>query len=92
MLVMLFEGKRRSRTTFNVLAYSAIPYLVLSIVPFVGWLSIVYSFFLATIGLAATHRITKGKAFTAAFVPCLLFLGLAVLAVFALFAYISLVW
>lgn len=69
--------------SYNVCTYSLIPSLMIGlIIPFVGWLSIVYSVVLMTFGLAEYHGISKGKAVVAALTPILIGILLFVLFVF----------
>lgn len=84
-LIILFEGTNSYATTFNVFAYSMLPCLVLSIIPFVGWLAFIYTLILETIGLSTAHRISKGKAFLAAFLPGVFLAGILIIAIVGLF-------
>ena len=58
--------------TYNACTYSFIPTLIISAIPYVGWLSIIYSIILMGFGLSAYHKITNGKATIAALVPIII--------------------
>jgi hypothetical protein len=55
-----------------------IPYLILSVVPMVGFLSIIYSFILMIIGMSNVYNVSKGKAALACLLPVVLVIGLVI--------------
>lgn len=73
--------------SYNVCTYSLVPFALFLIIPYIGWLSIVYSIILMSFGLAYYHDISKGKAFVAAFMPVLLVIMFFVLLISLLFIY-----
>lgn len=89
LALMLFGGTRESTTgfegTIRALSYGSVAQLA-SLVPFAGGLiSIVWSIVLYTLGLAAMHRTSQGKALAAVLVPfaiCCACVALAVVLVF----------
>ena len=82
------KGSGSYTDTYNVIAYSLVPYAILSIVPLIGFLSFIYSIILMTIGFAKYHNISKGKAVTAAIIP--LVIVLVLLIILAIFIFFSL--
>ncbi len=77
--------------TYNACTYSVIPALIITAIPYIGWLSIIYSIVLMTFGLSAYHNIVKGKAVIAVLVPIiiavLLFGLLIAYFIFSIFRY-----
>ena len=84
-LIKAFKGTGGYAKTYQVYAYSLIPAFLISLVPLIGWLSIIYSIILMIIGLSKIHNISKGYSALAIFMPILLVLG--ILAIF-LFYYL----
>jgi len=52
--------------------------LILSVVPMVGFLAIIYSIILMIIGLSKVHNLSKGKAALACLLPAVLVIGLLI--------------
>ena len=77
-LIIAFKGEGTYSSSYNVYAYSMIPYLILSVVPMVGFLAIIYSIILMIIGLSKVHNISKGKAALACLLPAVLVIGLLI--------------
>lgn len=91
-LIIAFKGEGTYSSSYNVYTYSMIPFLILSVVPFVGSLAIIYSIFLMIIGLSKLHNISKGKAALACLLPgvlfiAVLFIGSLVMSLFMLSSY-----
>lgn len=87
LVVKGFRGGGNYVDSYNVVAYSLIPYLLISVIPFVGFLAIIYSIVLMIFGFSEYHKITKGKAAFAALLPviiAILLVGLFI--VYLLFA------
>ena len=63
------DGKGKYTDTYNACAYSLLPALILSIIPFVGWLAFIYSIVLCIIGLSIYHKFSTGKAIIAVLAP-----------------------
>jgi len=63
------DGKGKYTDTYNACAYSLLPALILSIIPFVGWLAFIYSIVLCIIGLSVYHKLSTGKAIIAVLAP-----------------------
>ncbi len=75
--------------SYNVCTYSLIPCLIISlIVPYIGWLSIIYSIILMSFGLSEYHGISRGRAVIAALLPVIIVFVLFVL----LFLYVVFVF
>ena len=70
--INLMGGSGRYSDTFNACTYSLIPFLLISIIPIIGLISIIYSIILMTIGLANYHGVSKMKAAITALLPILI--------------------
>lgn len=84
LAIKLMKGEGSYVNTYNVTVYSLIPFLILSIIPIIGFLSIIYSIVLMTIGFSIQHNISKGKSVIAALMPLIIIFVLAVLLIFYL--------
>ena len=73
LAIKLLKGEGSYVNTYNVTAYSLVPFLIISIIPFIGFLSFIYSIVLMTIGLSIQHNISKGKAFISSLMPVIIF-------------------
>lgn len=71
-LVIAFGGKRGFSETYKACAYSATPYLLFSVIPLIGSLSIIYTFYLMIIGISKLQNISKGKSALTCLVPLFL--------------------
>jgi len=86
-IVYLFKGQGKFIDTYNAITYSLVPFEILSIIPFIGMFSFIYSLVLSTYGLSEYHKISKGKAFTAAFIPVfIVFMVIITMAVILLYS------
>ena len=86
--VKAFKGSGGYTNSFKAVAYSLTPYNIISIIPFVGSLSIFYSLFLTTVGVKTLHNLSTGKAVAAVMLPILALLALLVVFVLmVLFAF-----
>lgn len=65
----IFKIPGNYKDTYNIFTYSIIPTLILSMIPLIGVLAIIYSFILMTIGLSNTYKISKTKAAIACLWP-----------------------
>jgi len=74
-IIRIFNGKGSFADTYKIYAYSSIPSTIISTIPFIGWLSIIYTIYLAIIGTESLHNITKGKAAIAWIMPGVLIIG-----------------
>lgn len=79
IVVFAFKGKKDYFATYKVCTYSIIPFLLLVVIPWVGYLSIIYSFILTIIGLSKVHEISKGKAVLASLATLFLLLITSIL-------------
>jgi len=70
LLVMLIVGSRNSgyEATFRVGAYSAVTLLV-SWIPFIGFIANLYSVYLEIVGIREVHNTTTGKAALVVLIP-----------------------
>jgi hypothetical protein len=64
--IKLYKGKQSYAATFNVLVYSLIPYIILSIIPIIGSLAIFYTLFLMVVGFMEVHKLRLYKAILSA--------------------------
>jgi hypothetical protein len=78
MLVIAFKGQGTFADTYKAYAYSMIPSSILSIIPFIGFFSIIYSYFLMIIGVSKLHNISKGYSALACLLPVILVFGLLI--------------
>ncbi len=90
ILVKVFKGKGGYTESFKVVAYSLTPYNIISIVPFVGGLSLFYSLFLMVLGVRKLHNLSTGKAVAVVLLP--IFALLALFVAFIIFVLFSLGW
>ena len=87
-IVIAFKGNGGYAATYRMLAYSLVPATLIGIIPLIGMLGFIYSFFIMIPGIALNHNISKGKAALVCLLPLALFLGLfIILAVFLLFSF-----
>ena len=86
LIIKAFKGTGSYSETYKVYAYSMIPFLVLSLIPLIGGISIVYSFVLMIIGIATVHNISKGKSALACLMPAIFAIGLAILLIIMIFS------
>ena len=77
-LIIAFKGEGTYFSSYNVYTYSMIPYLILSVVPMVGFLAIIYSIILMIIGISKVHNISKEKAALACLLPAVVVIGLLI--------------
>lgn len=61
VVAIIFKGKGTYADTFKVYSYSMVPLLLLTSLPIVGYLSIIYSCLLIIIGIYKLHNISKVK-------------------------------
>ncbi len=78
-IVVAFKGSGKYAETYKAYAYSIMPAILLSLIPFAGLASIIYSYILMTIGISKLHNIGKGKAVLAILMPVILIAGLIVI-------------
>ncbi|OGI14747.1 hypothetical protein A3K63_02625 [Candidatus Micrarchaeota archaeon RBG_16_49_10] len=77
--LMIIKVKGGFDETYKAVAYSLVPTVLLSLIPIVGGLSIIYSLFLTIIGLSQIHGISKGKAVLACLVSTIVLLLMQIL-------------
>jgi len=68
----IMKGKGKFTDSYNVVTYSLIPAAIISIIPPLSILGIIYSIVLMTFGLSVNHNFSKGKAVVAALIPFIL--------------------
>lgn len=86
-VVKLMKGKGNFVDTYNACTYSLVPSVLLSVIPLIGFLAIIYSIILMTFGLSSYHNISKGKAVFAALIPLIIsFVLVILLIIYLIFA------
>jgi len=80
----LMGGKGNYTDTFNACAYGLIPFLIITIIPLIGVVSIIYSIVLMTIGLEKYHGIPKAKAAISVILPFAVIIILLIVLIFYL--------
>lgn len=88
LIIKWSGGNGKYLDTYNVCAYSLIPFVILTIIPLIGYLSFIYSIILMTFGFSSYHKISKGRAVTAALVPIILAIALLGILIFYLLSYV----
>lgn len=80
LLVMLIVGSSNAgfEGTFRVVSYSSVTLLV-SWIPFIGWIASLYGIYLAVIGVREVHDTTTGRAALAVLIPAIVVFVLIVL-------------
>ena len=78
ILIRFDKHEGKFKDTYNTISYSLVPVAIISIIPYVGFLSIIYSIILMTFGLSHYHNISKGRAIIAAITPIILLIVLFV--------------
>lgn len=69
LVIRLFKGTGTYTDTYNAYTYSIIPWVILSVIPIIGYLSFVYSMVLIIFGFSRYHNISKGKAVLVVLIP-----------------------
>ena len=78
-LILVFFGvKKGYEATFRALAY-ATPIVLLTWIPLIGILALIYGWYLAVVGLSRAHKISQSTAFIATLIPVIILLLLAFL-------------
>ena len=86
MMAKGLGGEGNYIDSYNAVSYSLIPSLFFLIIPFIGWLGIIYSVVLMSFGLSEYHNIPKGKAVWAALLPLIIaFVLFALLVMFLMY-------
>jgi len=88
LVIKLCKGAGTYSDTYNAITYSFVPFLLLTAIPILGYLSFIYSLVLMSFGLYRYHNISKGKAVFAALAPVLILVVLVVLLfIFVLYSF-----
>ena len=72
LILKMYKITNAYQKTYNVYVYSSLPSLVISIIPYVGLLSWIYSYYLMITGMAKVHNISIGKSALACLLPILI--------------------
>jgi hypothetical protein len=89
VIVKIFGGEGNYVDTYNIFAYSSLPALVLSLIPFVGFLGGIFSMIIMIFGISFLHNVSKGKAVLIVLMPLILlfaFIFLMALVIISSFA------
>jgi len=89
VIIIAFKGEGAYSGSYNVYTYSMIPYLILNVVPMVGFAAIIYSAILMIIGISKIHNLSKGKSALAVLLPFFLIVGLLIIFSIILLHYIA---
>lgn len=85
-IVRGMKGTKGTGNTIKVFCYSLLPFSLLSLIPFIGSFSLIYSYILMIIGIAKVHNITRGRAAVAVLLPPVFIIGsLAMFIIFLFF-------
>jgi hypothetical protein len=76
LVLILFKIPAKFKDTYNIITYSMIPYLIISLVPMIGALAIFYFLFLVIFGISEVNQIPKGKSALICLLPLVLIIGL----------------
>ena len=79
LMMKMFNGRGSFTDSYNACTYSLIPVAIISVVPLLGFLGIIYGIVLMTFGLSKYHEISKGKAIISACAPVFVFILLLIL-------------
>jgi len=85
LILKLMGGQGRYFDTYNVYTYSAIPAMLIAMLPIIGIIGFVYSIIIMIFGFKEYHNVSTGKAVTAAILPLLIFIGLFIALLFYVF-------
>lgn len=69
IFLMMFKVNAKYSETYKAFTYSIIPSVIFSIIPFIGFLAIIYSIYLAIVGVAILNYIPKRKAILPVLLP-----------------------
>jgi hypothetical protein len=86
LVIIMFKGNGKYAGTYKAYTYSIIPFLIFSLVPIIGGLSIFYSAIIMVMGLSMLHNISIVKALISCLAPILIlvvFLFVILLIVFS---------
>ncbi|TAL51521.1 MAG: YIP1 family protein [Nanoarchaeota archaeon] len=87
--VIAFNGKQNYSASYRVYAYSMVPALLIGIIPFAGWLGVIYSFVLMVIGTMKVHELSLGKAILVCILPAIIIIMLLIGMLFSALFFIS---
>ncbi len=90
MFARLFGAKKGYDVTFAVNAYSTAP-SIFEVIPFVNWLSMIYSTVLLIVGLKYQQQMSTLGAVSAVLVPLIIILGIAVAVILVFVPWSSLI-
>ena len=78
VVMIAFKSGGTYKDSYNVFTYSMIPYQIFNVIPYVGSLSIIYSFILMIMGISKVHNVSKGKAGLACLLPAIVAIAIVV--------------
>lgn len=81
LIGLIFEIKGNFNQTMKIVAYSLAPYNIFLIVPYIGALSILFSYYVQVIGFMNLHKVSSGKALAIVLLPMILSMVLITLAI-----------
>jgi hypothetical protein len=83
--LIAFKSQSGYAETYKVYTYSMIPGVILSVIPLVGYISLIYSFIIMTLGISKLHNVSKGKAALAVLLPGIIILGVLIFMILSFF-------
>lgn len=87
LFVIIFKGSGDYVDTYKISTYSAVPAIIISVIPFIGGiLGGIYAIVLAVLGIRETHDLSTGKAVAVVLIPVGIGVLIAVLIVITLLA------
>ncbi|PIN93563.1 hypothetical protein COU54_02690 [Candidatus Pacearchaeota archaeon CG10_big_fil_rev_8_21_14_0_10_31_24] len=84
LVIKLMGGTGCYSDSFNACTYGIIPFIILAVIPFIGWLSIIYSIIVMSMGLSKYHDLPKGRCALAACIPIIVLILAVVFFIFLL--------
>lgn len=73
LTLRMMGGTGNFTDTYNACTYGTIPFIIFSLViPFVGWLSFIYSVIVVSAGLTQYHGVSRGRSVLATLAPVIL--------------------
>ncbi|MCP3685526.1 MAG: hypothetical protein GY861_22990 [bacterium] len=85
LLVLIFRGQSGYSDTYKVYVYSMIPFLILRLIPFIGFMAIFYSLVLMIIGFSRVHKISIIKSAAVCLIPVLISIVIVTILIVLLF-------
>src|SRR3989338_3091577 len=79
LFAMIFQAKGSYTETYKATTYSAVPALIIIIIPYIFILGIIYGIILSIFGIKELHKMSTGKAVATVLIPVLILVFLFIL-------------